>query len=430
MRGETGRGGSVTALDDRLARGTPAFRRAAVGLFLAGFSGFALLYITQPLLPALSDEFDLSPTAASLSVSVTTAALALAVLPLSFVSERFGRLPVMITGLLAAGLLAVLCAFAPSFGVLLVLRALQGVALATTSAVAMAYLAEETHPGSLGFAVGLHIAGNGLGGCGGRLIAGAVADVADWRWAVGVVGATSLVCAIAFAVVIPRSRRFRPTILRPRSMAAALAGHLRDSTLRWVYAVGFLVMAAFVTVYNYLGYRLLDPPFGLSQAVVGLVFVLYLVGSLTSALAGRLADRMGPRGALWVAFGVTVGGLVLTVPDWLPTVLIGVGVFTGGFFAVHSVASSTVGRRAASARAQASALYLLAYYTGSSVGGTVGGLAFEAGGWAANAGYALALLAVVAVAITRIPARPTPARAASGSRPAAAAERAYDPPQA
>ncbi|MFD0854730.1 MFS transporter, partial [Actinomadura adrarensis] len=78
-------------------------------------------------------------------------------------------------------------------------------------------------------------------------------------------------------------------------------------------------------------------------------------------------------------------------------------VFTVGFFATHSVASGWVGQQASVARSQASALYLFAYYLGSSIGGTAGGVAFESGGWTGTGLYVLALLAVALVAALGMP---------------------------
>ena len=54
--------------------GTPAFRRTNLAMFAAGFSTFALLYSVQPLLPLFAAEFELSATASSLAMSVTTGA--------------------------------------------------------------------------------------------------------------------------------------------------------------------------------------------------------------------------------------------------------------------------------------------------------------------------------------------------------------------
>lgn len=74
-----------------------------------------------------------------------------------------------------------------------------------------------------------------------------------------------------------------------------------------------------------------------------------------------------------------------------------ISVSTFGFFGAHSVASSWIGRRARRARGQASSLYLLAYYLGGSVAGTMGGYFWHYAGWTGVAWFIAALLAIALV---------------------------------
>ena len=152
---------------DYLRRGTPEFRRANLALLGAGLATFAMLYCTQPLLPVFSAEFGVTPAVASLSLSVATGTLAVALILAGSFSEAWGRVPMMTLSLALSSFLMVLVALSPGFAALLVLRAVQGVALAGLPAVAMAYLAEEVHPEHAGFTVGLYIAGNSVGGLAG-----------------------------------------------------------------------------------------------------------------------------------------------------------------------------------------------------------------------------------------------------------------------
>jgi len=171
--------------------------------------------------------------------------------------------------------------------------------------------------------------------------------------------------------------------------------------LRRLFAVGLLVMGVFVCAYNYVTFLLLGPPFRLPALVVGFVFVLYALGTATSTRTGRLADRVGTRAVLLGAVGVAATGAVATLASLLWLVLAGLALLTVGFFAAHTVASAEVGRRAQHGRAVASGLYLGAYYVGSSVGGTLGGVAFGLAGWPATVAFVLALLGVAAVVARR-----------------------------
>jgi YNFM family putative membrane transporter len=205
----------------------------------------------------------------------------------------------------------------------------------------------------------------------------------------------ALACAVVFHLMIPRARNFTPGTLNPKALARTAGGHLADPLLRRLYAIGALFMTVFGAVYTVIGYRLVEAPFNLPQGVVGSIFLVYLVGTVSSAAAGKLVARLGRRGALYLAVSTTAAGLLLSLGDGLVPVLLGLALITAGFFAGHAVASSSVSRTATKGRAQASALYQSAYYLGSSAGGTLGAVAFHAGGWAGT--VSLGLLAVVGV---------------------------------
>ncbi|MEU4092728.1 MFS transporter [Streptomyces sp. NPDC026673] len=379
-----------------LRPGEPGYRRANMALFAAGLATFALLYSTQALLPALSAGLSLSPAQASLTVSATTAALALALLPVSALSERYGRTAVMTASVFSASALALVIPFAPDLTTLVVLRAVQGVALAGLPATAMAYLGEEIHPKAVASAIGLYVAGNSIGGMSSRVLTGAVAQAFGWRAALLAAGLMALLCAVAFRLLIPTARNFRPGPVNPAALRRTVTGHLGTPLLRRLYLIGLLFMAVFGAVYNVLGYRLADEPFGLSQTAIGLIFLVYLVGTGASAASGVLHARLGRRGALYVAVVLAGGGLLLSLADSLAAVLTGLVLITAGFFTGHAIASGAVSRTATTGRAQAAALYLTAYYIGNSLGGTFGASAFHAAGW--DGTVALCLGAVLGVA--------------------------------
>ncbi|MEV6318663.1 MFS transporter [Streptomyces sp. NPDC051776] len=380
----------------KLRPGGPGYRRMNAALFAAGVATFALLYSTQALLPAISAGFGVTPDAASWTVSAPTAALALAVLPLSALSERFGRQAMMTASLTVAAVVSLIVPFAPDLGTLVALRTVQGVALAGIPASAMAYMAEEVRAKALVGAIGLFVAGNSIGGMSGRIVTGWVAQISDWRAALAAVGLLAVICTVAFRLLLPKSRHFTPSTVSPRALARTVRGHLSDPLLCRLYAIGALFMTVFGAVYTVIGYRLVGEPFNLPQGVVGSVFLVYLVGTVSSAAAGRLVGRLGRRGALYAAVSTTAAGLLLSLSGTLAAVLTGLVLITAGFFAGHAVASSSVSRAAKSGRAQASALYQSAYYLGSSAGGALGALAFRTAGWEGT--VLLGLVAVLTAA--------------------------------
>ncbi|WP_237476715.1 MFS transporter [Lichenibacterium dinghuense] len=373
--------------------GSARYLRASVALFLAGFATFSLLYCPQPLLPVLGRAFGVQAASASLAVSFGTAALALSIVAAATLSDLRGRKPVMLLSLVLASALNAASAFAPHWGLFLAARALEGVALGGVPAVAMTYLAEETEASGLGLAMGIYVGSTAVGGMGGRVITGLVAEAAGWRTAVAAVGAIGLATALGFALLLPASRHFRPRAVDLGTQARAFRAALADRRLVALYLFAFLAMGGFVAVYNYAGFRLEAPPYGLDQAQEGLIFTLYLLGTVSSTVAGTLADRLGraPVMALGMAIALLGAGATLFAP--LPAVVLGIALVTVGFFAGHGVASGTVGGFAGPNKAQAASLYLLTYYLGSSVLGTAGGVFWTAARWPGVAGFVAALFA-------------------------------------
>jgi len=323
-----------------LRRGERDYLRANLALFLAGFVTFSTLYDFQPLFPALVREFGVSPGVASLSLSTATFALAWT-LPLSgTLSDAFGRRAPMAAAVVLASLLAFASSAVDGLTHLLALRLLQGIVLAGVPAVAMAYLSEEIEPGALGRAMGLYIAGNACGGMSGRILTAWLADAMAWRGAVAVIAGLGLVLSLLFALLLPPSRNFTRRPFHLGKLTASLLGHLRNPGLLCLFTVAFAAMGGFVTLYNYVTFRLLGPPFALDQSRVALIFSAYAFGAFGSGLIGALSERFGRAPVLFASLAIMASGLLLTLPAQLPVVIAGIVVFTVGFFGAHAVASA------------------------------------------------------------------------------------------
>lgn len=383
-----------------LRQGTAAYRRATLALFCAGFATFALLYCVQPLLPSLASAFRVSAASSSLVLSLSTLSLAVSLLVAGALGEAWGRKPVMAAALGLSCLLGLACVLVESWQLLLILRTLLGVALSGLPALAMAYVGEEFEPASLPAAMGLYIGGTALGGLLGRLLAGLLSDIGGWKLALGGIAAMALLSLALFFWLLPASRHFKAQPLSLRGLAGNFAAHLRSPMLRRLFLLGFLLMGGFVALFNYIGFRLAGDPFRLSSTVIGLLFTVYLAGILSAGWAGRLVPRFGARQVLLLGVALMLVGVGLCATPWLAAIILGLGLFTLGFFAAHAVASGQVGYHAQGAKAQASALYLFAYYLGSSLVGYLGGYIWEHAGWLALVA-ALAGLFVLAGGLAR-----------------------------
>jgi YNFM family putative membrane transporter len=286
------------------------------------------------------------------------------------------------------------------------LRLFQGIVLAGVPSVAMAYLGEEMDAQAIGHAMGLYISGNALGGMTGRIGSALLCSYVPWHSAIALIGCISLLFSVVFLKSLPRSTNFAQRPFRLRYLFTSLYQHLQDPGLLCLYALAFLSMGGFVSLYNYIGFRLLAAPFNLSQFQVSLIFLVYLLGSFSSGVVGGLIHRFGRPFMIRLTLSVMLAGTLTTLSGSLPIIVAGVGIFTCGFFSAHAIASSWVGRRARTAKAQASSLYLFSYYLGSSISGTVGGLFWQSFGWSGVAAMIMLLVVtafVVAGLLLRMP---------------------------
>lgn len=406
--------GSITS-------GTKRYRQINLAFFAAGFVTFITLYDLQPLLPVFSKEFGVGAALGSLPLSVCTGALAVGMLFAGTLSETFGRKRVMVISLVTTSLLALLTSLTDTFPALLAVRLLQGLALAGLPAVAIAYLSEEIAPASLTSAIGLYISGNAIGGMTGRILTATVTEHVSWRLALAVIGLICLLLSLHFARSLPPSTNFTRRPFAARYLASSLVKQLQDPGLLCLYGISFMIMGCFVTIYNYITFRLLAPPYFLSQSMVSLIFLVYLLGSFSSSLVGRHVARFGRDRMLYVSLATMVTGVVITLTMSVPGIAAGIGIFTWGFFAAHTIAASWVGSRARTAKAQASAIYLFSYYFGSSVSGTLGGVFWTTFGWQ---GVVLMILALLALAFCLVRRLTMLSREECGSGAAASLEAA------
>lgn len=385
--------------------GSPGYRRVVTALFAAGLATFELLYSTQAILPELATSFDVSSTATTLTLSLATMSLGVALLVVGPLSDVIGRTRLIHFSMMLSVVCAIGCALAPTWTFLLVMRCLMGVALAGLPAVATAYLREELHASTHARAAGLYIGGTALGGMAGRLVTGYTAELAGWRWSLAAAALLALVCALVVRRLLPDSRHFSPAPTGVRTMLAMARRAVADRTLVGLYVIGGCSVGALVAMLNVVGFRLEGPPFGLGLGAASLVFLVYPLGTVSAATFGRLADRIGRRAVLPVGAVVAVAGAVLTLSSSLPVLVAGLALLVMGFFAVHGVASGWVPARAHAggvSAGQAASLYTFTYYLGSSVFGSLGAKAWSAAGWSGVVALTVTLLLVTGALALRL----------------------------
>jgi predicted MFS family arabinose efflux permease len=383
-------------------RGSAAYGRLLAALFCAGVATFAQLYSPQAVLPLISVDLHIGAAAAALTISASTVGLAVGVIPWSTLADRIGRVKAMTLSVGVATTVGLLVPFAPTFELLLTGRFLEGLFVGGVPAIAVAYLTEEIDAAHAARAAGTFVAGTTIGGLLGRLVSSSVAEVVGWRIGMFTVALVCGIAALVFVKLAPAPRGFLPSNrsgANPEgSLAHRLAANLRSPRQLTLFAQGFLLMGGFVAMYNFLGFRLTAAPFFLPPFAVSLVFLAYLAGTWASSRAGAESTRFGRRRVLLVSIAIMVTGVAITLSDNVIAILVGLVIATAGFFGAHSIASGWTGQAAPAGRAQASSLYNLFYYGGSSVIGWFGGVAFDGYGWAAVATTILVLAIIAATA--------------------------------
>ena len=352
-----------------------------VAVVFAGFCAFLALFAPQPLLPMLAAAFQVSPARISLVVTASTLAVALSAPFAGFVADRFGRKRVIVPAAFLLAVPTLLAATATSFGQLLFWRFLQGVFTPGIFAVIIAYINEEWESGA-GAATAAYVTGTVIGGFSGRALAALVASHSSWRWSFVAMGALNVAGAMAIRAWLPAGRRFTRA-RRTGSAASPMLRHLRNPRLVATYVVGFCVMFSLLGTFTYINFYLAAPPFRLSTAALGLLFVVYLVGAVITPVAGRAIDRFGHRVALVAAFSGGATGVALTLIHSLPVVMTGLTLACTGVFIANSAGSSYVGSAATESRASAVGLYVTFYYLGGSGGSAIPGFTWSHGGWPA-----------------------------------------------
>ena len=367
-----------------------------VALFLTGFGTFVNLYAPQPLLPLFRHLFRASELQVSLTVTAPVLAVALAAPLVGLLADVLGRKRVIVPAMIGLALPTALAATSGDLNELIFWRFLQGLFIPGITAVAMAYISEESSSQTVGATMATYITGTVVGGFAGRFISGLVAPHWGWRAAFVLLGAATLLSALVTWRLLPRSTKF---VRQSNAVASlqALRTHVRNPQLLATYAVGFNVLFSLVGTFTYVTFYLADEPFELGSAALSSIFAVYLIGAAVTPVAGRIIDRIGYRRALVGAVCLSGVGMLLTLIHVLAFVVVGLALCASGVFACQSAASSHVGSVAGHARSSAAGLYISLYYLGGVVGSVVPGLFWKYTGWVGCVALILAVQASTVV---------------------------------
>jgi len=353
------------------------------------------LFATQAILPSLVAHYRVSPAAMGLAVNASTFGMAVAGIVVSLFSRRIDRRQGVVAALALLTIPTALLALAPDLASFTALRVVQGLLMSTAFTLTLAYLAENCSARAAGGAFAAYITGNVASNLFGRLVSAAVADHFGLSANFLLFAALNLTgAALAFAAL----HRTEPMPGAERPGFAAL-DHLKNPALRTAFAIGFLILFAFIGTFTYVNFVLARPPLAVNPMQLGLVYFVFLPSILTTPLAGRAVQAFGTRPTFWAAIGLAGIGLPLLLTPKLPLVLAGLALIGVGTFFAQAVATGFVGRAAAGDRGAAGGFYLASYFLGGLVGSFALGQLYDRFGWpacVAGIGAALALAALLA----------------------------------
>ncbi|WP_298614910.1 MFS transporter [uncultured Odoribacter sp.] len=353
----------------------------SICVFLSGFSCFAQLYYFQPLLPDLAREFLLSASHSSLAVSFSTLGMVFGLITTMFIADRIPRKKLISMGLLTSSVFSVAASFSPVFWLLILLSAAKGFLLSGATSVSMAYIAEEVSEKNKARIMALYIAGNALGGMSGRFITSWIGAVWSWRIASVSIGLICALFALLFLLFSPRSTHFFPRKESLHSLIIVNARLITSKALVPFYLTGGLILGVFVSLYNYMGFYLLKPPFNFPEYSIHYIYLMYTFGMFGSVATVRLTRHRLPVPVLKSILLLSAASILfLYIPGFL-TVGLGLAIFTFNFFVIHVLCNRIVSEYNLAKRSVTISIYLLTYYLGSSLLGWATGLLLDAFGW-------------------------------------------------
>ncbi|NIG99394.1 MAG: MFS transporter [Buchnera aphidicola (Periphyllus acericola)] len=360
---------------------TKDFYKMIISLFFVGFSTFSILYSIQPILPIFSKKFFLTPSESSLALSISTVSMAFGILFISPLSNLLGRKKVIFLSLFIAAILTIFCSFAQTWLEVIIIRSLIGFSLSGVTSISILYLSEEVDINFLSLCIGLYISGNTIGGFFGRLISNIIVHFFSWRMVFLIIGSLSLFFSILSLINLPSSQHFKKSNLKIKFLFKRFLLPFKIKTCLILFLFGFLFMGSFVSLFNYIGYRLIMKPFLLNPIFISFLSIIYLIGVYSSPKASFLSRKYGKKKILTYSLYIMLLGVLLTYFNNLLIIIFGLFFFTTGFFLAHSTASSWISILTKCYKLEISSLYFFFYYIGSSLFGSFIGIFWFFWGW-------------------------------------------------
>lgn len=369
------------AITEMIEFRSKAYYQVSAALAFGSFIIFCNLYLFQPMLPVLAEHFTVSATQINWLLAAGTFMLALSLLPWAIASDFIGRRKAILISLFLLPVIGLTSLLTESLVVLILSRAVMGMALAGFAAVAVAYMADTFTTKAFSYAIGAYISANSLGGISGRLFGGVITDHFSWQTAVILMAVISLIGAIVVTLALPKEATSQAKRVSLSDYHRIIVQHLRNIRIFLAMLIGGVNFALFVNLYSVTGFRLIAAPYSLPLSVTSMIFLCYLSGTVSSRLVGLWCQRFNAVSGMFTGSLLSLIGMCITSSESLIAIVLGLNILSFGAFFTHSLAYGWVSQKAETAKSTATALYLVHYYVSGSLGGFYLMYCWQHGGW-------------------------------------------------
>lgn len=257
---------------------------------------------------------------------------------------------------------------ANQFSIIVILRAIQGLAASTFAPAAFAYIQEVFPIEKRITTIGFLSTGFLMAGIVGQVFSSLVSQNLGWSSVFYFLGGIYLLSAVLLSGLIPKDE-IRPKEVSALAQFKQMVTLLYRRNLFFCYFITITLFLSFVGMYTALGSYLSQSPFELNGNQILVVRAAGVIGMLLSPLVGRLAVRFGIRAVLQGGLILaTVGIGLMGISPNLPFLVTMIVIFVGGISVILPTIVCLIGNLAGESRGVAVSLYSFILFMGATLG--------------------------------------------------------------
>jgi len=338
---------------------------------------FNSFYSPQPLLPIISEKFNVAPTSSALLLTIPFVLLCFSPIIYGALLRRVNARIVLIVAVFLLATTQLLFAYAANFQWLLISRTLQSILYPAIFTASITYCSKAGPTGTVAHRVSLYVASTIVGGLCGRLFSGFITSRFGWPNIFELNSVILLLCAVLLFFVTKDSVAENKT-----KNTTMLGSILKDRTFLSGYLLVFTTFFAFSATLNALPFRLVEIEPDVSAASISLVYAGYLLGVFIAMYNQKLCQLAGGRiKAMTIALTGLLTGFIFLLPEnlwWLVSVSF---LTAASMFLIHSTLSGFLTGLMPEQASVINGLYISIYYAAGASGSLLPLWIYHYGSW-------------------------------------------------